>query len=142
MGKSKYIETPDKMWRLFQDYKKEINSNPLTQKDWVGKDATTVQREYTRALTMEGFECYVMDHTKITYPDLTEYFEKKNESYKDYFPICSRIIREIRADQIDKGLAGLINPSITQRLNGLTDKKELDHKGLNLGKAYEEKYED
>ncbi|AUC15422.1 hypothetical protein BTO06_09845 [Tenacibaculum sp. SZ-18] len=124
MGKNKYIETPERMWELFTQYKEDVDTNPLTRKDWVGKDAEVVNREYTRALTMEGFECFVMNHTEITYPDLTEYFEGKNESYKDYFPICSRIRREIRKDQIEKGLAGLINPSITQRLNGLVDKKE------------------
>lgn len=121
MGKNKYIETPAKMWDLFESYKEDVNNNPLTKKDWVGKDATTVQREYTRALIMEGFECYVMDNTSITYPDLTDYFENKDERYSDYLPICSRIKREIRKDQLEKGLAGLINPSITQRLNSLSE---------------------
>lgn len=125
MSKNKYIETPEKMWDLFINYKSEVNTTPLLKKDWVGKDATPVQREYTRALTMEGFECFVMDNTKISYPDLTEYFEGKNESYLEYFPICSRIKREIRRDQLEKGLAGLINPSITQRLNNLVDRKDV-----------------
>ncbi len=129
MGIHKYIESPELMWSLFTNYKKETNTIPLTQKDWVGKDATEVQREYTKALTMEGFECYVMDHTRITYPDLTNYFENKEDRYSDFIPICSRIRREIRRDQIEKGLAGLINPSITQRLNGLVDKKQTDIKG-------------
>lgn len=129
MGIHKYIESPELMWSLFNNYKKETNTIPLTQKDWVGKDATEVQREYTKALTMEGFECYVMDHTRITYPDLTNYFENKEDRYSDFIPICSRIRREIRRDQIEKGLAGLINPSITQRLNGLVDKKQTDLKG-------------
>lgn len=142
MGKNKYIETPERMWELFTGYKNEINSNPLTKKDWVGKDANVVNREYTRALIMEGFECFVMDHTKISYPDLTAYFENTDGRYKDYVPICSRIKREIRRDQLDKGLANLINPSITQRLNGLTDKKELDHKGLKLGQDYESEYKE
>ena len=127
MGKHKYIESPEFMWSLFLSYKKETDTKPLTQKDWVGKDAVEINREYTKALTMEGFECYVMDNTNITYPDLTEYFEGKNKSYENYFPICSRIRREIRKDQIEKGLAGLINPSITQRLNGLVDKKQTDN---------------
>lgn len=123
-GHKKYIESPQRMWELFEMYKKEVNANPLKNKDWVGKDAHEVRREYIRALTMEGFECFCMDHTAITYPDLNRFFSGKDEKYKDYFGICSRIKREIRADQIDKGLAGLINPSITQRLNGLTDKQE------------------
>ena len=117
------------MWELFVSYKEHINENPFKIKDWVGKDAKQVNREYMKALTESGFECFVMDNTRITYPDLSEYFEGTNESYKDYFPICSRIRREIRADQVLKGLAGLCNPSITQRLNGLTDKKETTHKG-------------
>lgn len=141
MGKNKYIESPEKMWELFQDYKKEVNSNPLLRKDWVGKDAETVQREFTRALTMVGFECFVMDHTEITYPDLTHYFENKESRYKEYVPICSRVKREIRRDQLDKGLAGLTNPSITQRLNGLTEKTETTLKSVELGQAYSEKYE-
>jgi hypothetical protein len=66
-----------------------------------------------------------MDHSKINYPDLTEYFEGKNESYSGYFPVCSRIKREIRLDQIKLGLAGVINTSITQRLNNLTDRHDV-----------------
>ena len=128
MGKRKYIETPKKMWELFEDYRKDVNDNPLIKTDWVGGMAKKVERPYIRALTMEGFECYVMENTKITYPDLTHYFENKDDRYKNYVPVCSRIKREIRSDQIDKGLAGLINPSITQRLNGLVDKQSHDIK--------------
>ena len=95
----------------------------------MGKDAERVMRQKEQPLIMEGFECFVMDHTNITYPDLTEYFEGKNKSYDNYFPICSRIKREIRADQIRLGLANVINPSITQRLNGLVDKTDLTSKG-------------
>jgi hypothetical protein len=122
MGKHKYIESPEKMWALFEEYKLDVQENPFLVPDWVGKDATEVKRQHLRVLTMEGFECFVMDNSKITYPDLTVYFEGKNESYKDFFPVCSRIKREIRRDQIEKGLAGLANPSITQRLNGLVEK--------------------
>lgn len=125
MGRYKLIETPDKMWGLFEMYKKSIDSTPFLVPDWVGKDAKEVNRQHMKVLTMEGFECYVMDHTEIGYPDLTEYFEGKNESYKNFFPICSRIRREIRRDQIEKGLSGLANPSITQRLNSLEDKTEV-----------------
>ena len=121
---TKYIETPERMWELFIAYKKQIKDNPILIEDYVGKDAERVLRQKEQPLIMEGFECYVMDNTKINYPDLTEYFEGKNESYADYFPICSRIKREIRHDQIKLGLANVINPSITQRLNGLVDKSE------------------
>lgn len=132
MGKNKYIETPEKMWELFKSYKKEIDDNPFKVKDWVGKDANQVDRELIKVMTMEGFECYAMDNTEITYPDLTEYFEGKNESYSNYFPICSRIKREIRRDQLEKGLSGLANASITQRINNLKDNIDATTNGKDL----------
>jgi hypothetical protein len=121
MGKNKYIESPKAFWELFINYKQSISDTPFLVPDWVGKDAIKVKREHMKVMTMEGFECFVMDNTEITYPDLTEYFEGKNESYKDYFPISSRVKREIRRDQIEKGLSGLANPSITQRITALAE---------------------
>jgi hypothetical protein len=123
---TKYIETPEKMWELFEAYRKEVKDNPRHISEYVGKDGEHVHKPLERPLTFEGFECFVMDNTKITYPDLSEYFDGKNESYADYFHICSRIKREIRTDQIEGGMVGQYNASITQRLNGLADKKELN----------------
>jgi len=116
MAKHKYIETPEKMWKLFTSYKQWIKENPILVEDYVGKDADKVDRKRQRALTMEGFECFVMDNTDISYPDLSHYFSSNDENYKDYFAICSRIKREIRSNQLDLGLANVINASITQRI--------------------------
>jgi hypothetical protein len=124
MGKHKYIETPEKMWELFEAYRKEVKDNPRHISDYVGKDGEHVHKPLERPLTFEGFECFVMHNTKITYPDLSEYFDGKNESYADYFHICSRIKREIRTDQIEGGMVGQYNASITQRLNGLAEKTQ------------------
>jgi hypothetical protein len=133
MGKKKYIETPEKFWELFVNYKKEVKSNPIIVKDWVGKEGDEVYREKEKPLTMVGFECYVMEHTNITYPDLTVYFEGKEESYKDYFPISSRIEREIKKDQLTGGMVMIYSQNLTARLNGLVDKKETEIKGgLNI----------
>jgi len=124
MGKKKYIETPDKLWDLFVGYKKQTKDNPIIVKDWVGKDADMVFREKEKPLTMVGFECYAMENTEITYPDLTEYFEGKNESYKDYFPISSRIKREIESDLTTGGLVMIYSQNLTARITGLVDKTE------------------
>jgi len=133
MGKNKYIETPEKMWELFEKYKDHVKSNPTKIKDWVGKDATPVERERENPLTMVGFECYVCDNTDISYPDLTAYFENKDNKYYDYFPITSRILIEIKNDQIKGGMTMIYSQNLTARLNGLVDKKETEHKGtLNI----------
>jgi hypothetical protein len=71
---------------------------------------------------MEGFENYCADNGIIQ--DLGHYFENRDERYSDYVAICSRIKRAIRQDQIEGGMVGQYNPSITQRLNNLVDKQE------------------
>ena len=124
MGKNKYIETPEKMWEYFLAYKEATKNNPILVKDWVGKDADEVNREKERPLTIEGFECWCYDNEIIN--DLSNYFANSNNKYSDYSTICSRIRKAVRNDQIEGGMAGIYNPSITQRLNGLVDKKEVN----------------
>ena len=127
MGKPKYIETPERLWELFLAYKKEVKSNPIIIKDWVGKDSEQVYREKEKPLTMVGFECYVCDNTNISYPDLTVYFEGKEESYKNYFPISSRIKAEILNDQLTGGMVMIYSQSLTARVNNISDKQEIKH---------------
>lgn len=129
MGVTKKIESPLKLWELFTEYKKEVKNNPVIVKDWVGKDADTVYREKEKPLTMVGFECFVCDNTEITYPDLTHYFENKDNRYEDFVPISSRIKAEIKNDQISGGMTMIYSQNLTARLNGLVDKKETEVKG-------------
>ena len=124
MGRHKYIETPERLWELFLAYKKEVKSNPVIIKDWVGKDAEEVYREREKPLTMVGFECFVLDHTEITYPDLTHYFENKDNRYSEFVPISSRIKSEIKNDQVTGGMTMIYSQNLTARLNNLVEKTE------------------
>jgi len=119
MGRTKYIETPEKLKDYFLSYQKETKNNPFIVKDWVGKDALEVYKEKERPLTIEGFECWLADNDIIE--DLGDYLKNKDNRYDDYAPICSYIKKHTRKDQIEGGMAGVYNPSITQRLNGLTE---------------------
>lgn len=120
MGRHKYIESPEMMEELFNLYKEWVKSNPFKQKDWVGKDGEQVYREKERPLTMEGFEVFCFKQGLNS--ELSHYFADYQGRYKDFVAICSYIKREIRSDQIEGGMAGMYNPSITQRLNGLVEK--------------------
>jgi hypothetical protein len=122
MPKHKYIETPEKMWEYFLAYKDYVKKNPIIVKDWVGKDAQDVYREKERPLTIDGFECWCADNDIIS--DLSQYFANTEQRYTEYQTICSRIKKAVRTDQIEGGMAGIYNPSITQRLNGLVEKSE------------------
>lgn len=122
MAKNKYIETPDKLWELFVKYKENLRevSEGWKKFQYVGKDGDRVEDALKVPMTMEGFERFGSDNG-VT---VEHYFRNSNGAYEDYCTVCSRIKTEIREDQIIGGLLGFYNPSITQRLNGLVEKKE------------------
>ena len=122
MGKHKYIESPEKMWEHFEAYRKEVKSNPRKKHVFVGKDGVSDYELLERPLTLDGFECYCYDNGIIS--DLSNYFANSDNKYADYSTICSRIRKTIKDDQIQGGMVGQYNASITQRLNGLTEKTE------------------
>jgi hypothetical protein len=124
MAKNKYIETPQRMWELFCEYRTEVKANPKHKNDFAGKDADEVIKKLERPLTMEGFQNYCEDQDIIS--NLSQYFANTEERYTKYQSICSRVKRAIRQDQIEGGMVGIFNPSITQRLNNLVEKIQED----------------
>jgi len=124
MAKHKYIETPEKLMELFESYKASRQPREIQKATAAG-----VKSEFHMPpLTMEGFEvyCYRVGLT------VEHYFRNQNGSYDDYCTICSHIKREIRTDQIEGGMVGQYNPSITQRLNGLTEKTDVTTNGKEI----------
>ena len=122
MGNKKYIESPEKMMELFLAYKKKVKSNPFIVTDWVGGMAKEVNRAKEKPLTLEGFSTYCFEIGIIK--SIHDYFKNLNDAYAEFSPICHAIKEVIRQDQIEGGMAGIYNPSITQRLNNLVDKQE------------------
>jgi len=122
MSKRKYIETPEKLWELFTEYRTHVKSNPRTKHVFVGKDGKSDYELLEVPLTMEGFDnfCYEKGLT------IEHYFRNTNKAYEDYCGICMRVRNAIRQDQIEGGMVGQYNPSITQRLNGLTEKQQIE----------------
>jgi len=120
------------MWQYFLDYKKDCENSPFKVQDFVGKDGEMVYREKNRCLSIIGFYSYLDDKEIITDP--SDYFENKEGRYEDFILICSRIKRQIKRDQIEGGMAGVYNTSITQRLNGLTEKVETQSNNNNLNR--------
>jgi hypothetical protein len=138
VGRPKNIETPEIMWQLFNNYKKDIKSNPFIVKDWVGGMGKEIFREKEKPLTLEGFNVWCFENGITSW--IHDYFTNKNGAYKDFSSICTIIREQIRQDQIGGGMAGIYNSSITQRLNGLTEKIQEDgNKELTIKVKYEKK---
>jgi hypothetical protein len=132
MPKHKYIETPEVMWDLFEAYKNHVKNNPrfIYQLDKSGRLVPVPQE---CPITEVGFYEFVCDHPNTKFdtdnPDLSDYFENKDNRYSAYIRICSRIKRAIRNDHIIGGMVGQYNASITQRLNNLTERVDTTTKG-------------
>lgn len=138
MGRNKNIESPEILWELFEEYRSLTKNRPILVQDFVGKDGNEVDRKRERPLTFEGFENHCA--AKGVIQDLGHYFANTGGAYEMFRTICSRIKREIRQDQIEGGMAGIYNPSITQRLNNLVEKVQEDgNKNITVKVKYESK---
>lgn len=120
MGKNKYIETPEALLELFNEYKNEVKSNPRTRKVTGNKNFIISEEKLERPLTMDGFEVFCWKKGMT----VNHYFDNQNGSYDEYCTICYIIKKEIRQDQIEGGMVGQYQASITQRLNGLKEQTE------------------
>ena len=135
MPKHKYIETPEKMWELWLEYKNHVKNNPrfIYQLDKSGKLVPVPQE---CPLTEIGFYEFVCEHPDTKFdtdsPDLSDYFENKDNRYSEYIRICSRITRAVRNDHITGGMVGQYNASITQRLNNLKESTDVTTNGKEL----------
>ena len=123
MGKPKYIESPEKMFEHFENYRNWVKENPIRVHDFRGGMATEVFIEKERPLTLEGFSVYCFERGITS--NIHEYFANSHKAYTDYTSICRAIREIIRQDQIEGGMAGIYNPSITQRLNNLVERTEV-----------------
>lgn len=119
---TRIFKTPEELSMAWDAYKEWLSDEA---KNWpkiqyVGKDGDRKVDFPPMPYTLEGFKRYCRKH----YGEVHQYFINKDELYGDFVPICTQVREEIRDNQITGGLLGFYNPSITQRLNGLTEKTE------------------
>lgn len=124
---TRIFKTPEDLKKAFDEYKEDLKEQA---KEWlkvqyVGKEGERKADAQKIPMTMEGFERFCYDN----YGTVEHYFRNTEEYYSDFCTICSRIKNEIRENQITGGMLGFFNPSITQRLNNLTEKKDITTQG-------------
>lgn len=112
-----------KAWDEFKEDLKE-QANEWLRVQYVGKEGDRVEDAQKVPMTLEGFKRFCREK----YGCVEQYFTNQDGHYEEFIGICSHIKEEIREQQIIGGLLGFYNPSITQRLNGLADKREIDDK--------------
>ena len=126
MHPTRIFKTPEELDSAWKGYKSDLT---LQAQEWlkvqyVGKDGDKQEDGQKVPMTMEGFERYCYNN----HGGVNHYFDNKEGYYDDFGTVCSRIRAEIRENQIIGGMLGFYNPSITQRLNSLSDKQDIDLK--------------
>jgi len=120
VGRPRNLDSPEQLYELFKKYKEDVKANPRIKSVFGGKEFEERAEPLERPLTMEGFEIFCWDNVG----EVEQYFKNIDKRYTEYIPICSRIRKEIREDQITGGMVGQYNASITQRLNNLKEQVE------------------
>ena len=120
VGRPRNLNSPEQLYELFIRYKQDVKANPRIKSVFGGKEFEERAEPLERPLTMEGFEVFCWDEVG----QVEQYFKNIEKRYEEFIPICSRIRKEIREDQITGGMVGQYNASITQRLNNLKEQIE------------------
>lgn len=136
---TRIFNEPEDLEKAWQAFKLDIEeqAKQWLKVEFVGKDGIKEEVPQKVPLTLEGFKRFCREN----YGCAHQYFENKDNLYNDFVGVCSRVREEIRENQIVGGMLGFYNSSITQRLNGLVDKKVIETKEprvFNIGKDKEE----
>lgn len=122
-GRDKIFESPEMLWESACEYFEWCEDNPWEEKDWVGKDGDEVIKEKVRPFTLSGL-CVYLDCSEET---LRTY--GKDENYKDFFGVYTRIEQIIRTQKFEGAATGFFNANIIARDLGLVDKQQNDLTG-------------
>lgn len=119
---------PEDLWRKFCEYAKAIQEEPieLPQQLVKGQGSTIKTGRVARPLTLQGFMCWAQISSSWST------FKRDLAGRDGFSSIISNIELAIRSQQIEGGLAGVYNSNLTARLNGLSDKTDIQSGGKPL----------
>lgn len=123
-GRPRRFDSPDELLEAFEQYKEWASAHPWNKKEAIkhGDNAGMLINIPTeRPLTEWEFAVFC----KMSRTGLQEYSKRE-----EYSGIYARIKDEMTSQRISGGLAGAYNANLVARLDGLTDKQELEHTGL------------
>ena len=122
--KKKYIETPERLLELFNEYVEHEKANPRFKKDYVGTSGSEKDTPLQVPVTFEGFECYLFDKE---IRDLGDYASNKDGRYASYATIITHIRQRCFVQNLKGASVGLFNANIIAKKLGLVEKTENKH---------------
>lgn len=120
VGRPKKIESPERLWELFTFYVEHEAKHPMFKREYVGKEGEPVDTALQVPITFEGFECYLADNDYIA--DLGDYSSNKENRYKEFATIITRIRNNCFSQNFKGAAVGLFNANLIAKKLGLIEK--------------------
>lgn len=115
--------TPEELLNEWDMFKEQLGTDTIP----VATNKGVVDLDVKKPYTKQGFLSYI--YRKFGF-HVHQYFDNYQNAYESYLGVVMCIRGEWEDDQITGTLTGKYKaPNLVARLNGLTDKKEIDHKG-------------
>ena len=125
--------TPDALWDEAVKYFEWISKKVWNKNEAIksGDLAGTIMKVPTQTpMSIESF-CLFADIDRKTFDN----YESKEEAYKDFFHIITRIRTIIESNQFEGATVGAYNPNIIARKLGLIDKQDFTSGGDKISSA-------
>lgn len=126
-GRDAIFKTPQQLWDSCIEYFKMMDAREdWNGQDWVGKDGLEVELQKRIPYTITGL-CMFLGVSSKYFNDF-----KKSQTYlsdPEFTEVYTRIEDIIKTQQIEGAMLGYYNPSLTARLNGITEKTDITSGG-------------
>ena len=123
--KQKYVDTPENLLKLWDEYKAFIDVSPDVQEVATSKGVhrINVKKPYLR----QGFESYVFRKHGF---NVYQYIDNIGKAYDAYLGAVACMRREWESDQIEGALTGRYKaPNLVARLCNIADNQKQEQSG-------------
>jgi hypothetical protein len=117
VGRKLIYQTPVELEADCMEYLEVTSERAITVKDWVGKDATAVDREMRPPFTIWGL---------CTFLGMDERSWVNYRNREEFFPICTRVEQIIKTQKFEGASVGIYNANIIARDLGLRDVSDVN----------------
>jgi hypothetical protein len=132
MAKNKYIETPEKLWSYWQEYKDSVGvvCVPVTH-----PKMGVVHLEVPSPIHEQGFNVFMQERYEMGNNTIHKYFINESGAYEDYRTTITRIKDDKFQHNYKYSAVGLHKEKLTMSLLGLAEKQEQKQTSVITGKV-------
>lgn len=131
-GRDTIFSHPEAMWEAACEYFAEVQDNPLFEHDFVGKDATEVDKRKMRPFTYQGLALFCDVHSKY-FKEFEEAVADRNDDLsKGFSDVLTRIRDTIYTQKYEGAAAGFFNANLVSKDLGINEHIKTTSQNTNL----------